>query len=329
MAKPKGVNDPIDDFDLDFNPATAAAKLPSDITGGISQLSDFMEIPCSKIVEYQAKKESDFKPWPEERFNLLVASIRKNGVIEPVTVRPLPGSNGIFEMLAGEHRWKASMAAGKTSVPAHVMRFCSDESAADIFSITNVLRRENSLIDKVNGWWHYTQASRYKRGEAIEQMISEGILSQDIVDEAKAGMRQVYRYARMHNLIEELLDLADQKHLSVVAGEQLSYLTEEQQQDLLPYKHSLNDKTKAELLHKLADGSLEEKTWCKEEIEAILFPTDKPQVISLKQVSTQVSGIIRDRLPKSAYGQAAEIIGEALDAYLAAHPEYKKPEKKS
>lgn len=324
-TKPKRLTakDPIE-FDWGFDPAAAASKLPSDITGGIQPLSDFMEIPVDRIVEYQNKKESDFKPWPEERFLMLVNSIAKNGVIEPVTVRPLPTDPSKYEMLAGEHRWKASMACKKKRIPAHVLRDCSDEQASDIFSITNVLRRDNSLRDRVNGWWHYTQAIRYKRQEELEQLITEGIISADVAEEAKSGMRQIYRYARMHNLIDELLDLADQKHLSVAAGEQLSYLTPEQQQSLLVYKHMLNDKVKATMLHKLAAGELEGKNWCQSSIEEILFPKEKNSPITIKQVSTKIGLLIQERIPKSYYNQAAEIVEKALDAFLEQHPEYKK-----
>lgn len=323
--KPKRPTDPID-FDMEFNPAIAAGKMPTNITGGIKPLSDFMELPCSKIVEYQNKQASDFRPWSDEKFQLLVDSIKRVGVIEPITVRPLSGAEDAYEILAGEHRWKGCKEAGLKTIPAHVLRDCGDEMASDVFSMTNVLRRDNSIRDKINGWWHYVQAIHYKRGADIQRLVDDGILKQEVIDEAKSGMRSVYRYARMHNLIDEFVDLADQKHLSLVAGEQLSFLTEKQQADLLPYKHSVNDKTKAEQLHKLAVGKLEGKVWGKTEIEEILFPSKKSNAFTLKNVTAQVGNLIRDKVPKEAYGEVEGVVARALDEFIQAHPEYQKPE---
>lgn len=323
--KPKRADDPIS-FDMEFDPAISAGKMPTNITGGIKPMSDFMEIPSNKIVEYQNKQASDFRPWPEEKFQLMVDSIKKVGIIEPITVRPLFGAEDTYEILAGEHRWKAGKEADLKTIPAHVLRECSDEMASHIFSMTNVLRRDNSIRDKINGWWHYVQAIHYKRDTEIQKLVDEGILKQEIINEAKSGMRSVYRYARMHNLIDELIDLADQKHLSLGAGEQLSYLTEKQQADLLPYKHSINDRTKAEQLHKLAVGKLDGKEWSKAEIEQILFPTKKTNAITLKTVTTQVGNLIRDKLPKTAYGEVEGIVAKALDEFIKDHPEYQKPE---
>ena len=128
----------------------------------------------------------------------------------------------------------------------------------------------------------------------------------------------------MHSLIDELLDMADRKQLSIIAGEQLAYLTHDQQRDLLPYQSTLNDKNKATLLHQLAAGELPDKTWCHEEIEAILIPSAGNEVVTLKQATKKVGSVIKDKLPKTTYGQAAEIVSAALDEYLEKHPEYRK-----
>lgn len=303
------------------NPVTGAGKLPTNLASDLSPLSDFNDIPCDKIIPYKGKAASDFKPWSEESFALLVESIEKHGVIEPVTVRPSTDQPGYFEMLAGEHRWQASMKACKRSIPAHVMRECDDERAAHIFSVTNLLRRENSVKDKVNGWWHYTQAIRYKGQQEVDQMVRENIISGDIRELARNSMRQVYRYAKMHDLIEELLLLADQKHLSIKAGEQLAYLSIEQQTDLLEFKAHLNNADKAKQLHELAEGKIKDKSWCREAIMEILFPQEGTKNTSLTAVSGRIKDIIQAKLPKHLYGEAEKIFSDALDAYLKQHPE--------
>lgn len=317
MSRRLRADDPIEDFDISFNPALSATKLPTDITGGMSQLTEFMEIPCDRIIEFREKNASDFTAWPEERFQMLVDSIRVNGVLEPVTVRPVEGGEVLFEMLAGEHRWKASMACGRTTIPARVVRACSDAQALEIFSITNLLRREIGLRDKVNGWWHFVQATRHKRKAGLDQLVEEGVISKSILAEAEGKMRQIYRYAKMHDLIEGLLEAADRKQISMVMGEQLAYLPRSCQEDLLEFVPYLNDKNKvAELRQLEKDGQ-----WSKEAIENIFLAKEQPRSPSFREVEKKVGVVIRARLPKSIYDQAADIVEAALEAYLEDHPD--------
>ena len=320
--RPKRATDEIGEFDLDFDPSISAAKLPTDVTGGMEAISDFMTVPCEKLVPYQSKRDSDFMPLSEEKFRLLVESVQENGVIEPVIVRPLKGDRERFELLAGEHRWKASMVAGLTTIPAHILRKCDDKTAADIFAITNLVRRENSIRDKVNGWWHYTQAIHYKRGRQIQQMLDEGILDREVHEEAKSSMRQVYRYANLHRLIDSLMDMVENKRISIVAAEQLSYLNENQQGDLLNYKSYLNNLTKCRALRNLARRENGEM-WNIHAVEEILLPKGYSESTS-KTVSRAVLDIMRRKLNRKSYSVIPMVLENALDELLREHPEYGK-----
>lgn len=317
----------IDDikFDTSFDPKAATSKLPGDLVS-VEVIKDFINVPVTQLIEYQNKRDSDFRPWPQEKFNLFVENVRTLGIIEPITVRPT-SNEGFFEILAGEHRWKAGREAGFRVVPVHVIKDCDDEKAAMIFSVTNVLRRDNTLKDRVNAWWHYTNQIRYKGRDGIEDLVRQGVIPAEVYEQAQGGIRTVYRLARLHNLIDELLDFADQKKLNVVAAEQLSFLSPAQQTDLLPYKHSLNDNSKATRLHNLADGSIDGKEWSDETIKEILFPPIPPKANTLREISDKVKGIISDRMDKSAYSQVEEIVSAAIDQFLEEHPEYRKKTK--
>ena len=325
MSKLKRLKDtdPIDEFeDLDFSPLQAAGKLPVDITEGITPMSDYMNLPLDRLIPYTQKKDSDFKEWPREKFDILVESIKENGVMEAITVRSY-GEDGLFEILAGEHRWKASKEAGLSAIPAHVMRDCDDELAESIFSLTNVLRRDNSIRDQVNGWWHYLQSVRFKRKDTLDQMKDEGILDVKITEEAeKLGQKQIYRLARLHELIDPMLDLVDQRHLGVTSAVQISYLPVDQQEELLDYKYYLNNVDKATELKQLSRGLISGKEWSKETIEDILLQK-KQKENSMSGVSRAITSLIRKRIPKSFYHMAPEIMEKALDEYLSKHPEYK------
>ena len=174
-------------------------------------------------------------------------------------------------------------------------------------------------------------------------------------------MRQVYRYANLHRLIEELLEMVDAKKLSIVSAEQLSYLTEPQQRDLLAYKPYLNSPTKAKALKALSQGEAiavidtsgisgtegksgeigpdgepvengenenggtsgkrNVEVWSIQAVEAILLPKSRPSS-TLQSVTHTISEMLRRKLNRSSYSVAPQVLEKALDAFLKEHPEY-------
>lgn len=83
---------------------------------------------------------------PRKRFNAqslqgLVASVQENSIIQPIRVRPFPGQPGIYELVAGERRWRAAKAANKTHILA-VVQVLNDEQTAR-FALSENLDRED------------------------------------------------------------------------------------------------------------------------------------------------------------------------------------------
>lgn len=326
MAKKKNLEMEAN-YEVDWSPdeAVAAAKLPADITGGIHPLSDYMDIPCDKLLVFQNKQDSDFLPWPEERFQELVDSIREVGVLDAINVRPSLDNPGYYEILEGEHRWKASKAAGRKTIPAHVIRDCDDHMAQTYFSITNILRRENTIRDEINGWWMYTQAIRYKHGDEIEQLIDNGLIGEELRKE-NLPMRKVYRYAKLHNLLEPFIAMLENKTMSIQVAEPLSYLTQEQQTLVLPYKDKIKNVEMSTKIRNLARGQLDDMRWGKEAL-AQLF-ADKPIIQNTAQkefraAASKAASIIKKRIAPAYYASAEDLLNEALDLYFKKHPEAK------
>ena len=77
----------------------------------------------------------------DKALNSLVVSIKENGVLQPILVRPIENENVSYEIVAGERRWRASKLAGKTSIPA-IVKNLTDIQSAEIAIIEN-LQREN------------------------------------------------------------------------------------------------------------------------------------------------------------------------------------------
>jgi ParB family chromosome partitioning protein len=96
----------------------------------------------------------------EGQLSELADSIKANGVVQPILVRPL--ANGRFQLIAGERRWRASQQAGKTTIPA-ILRQVSDEQAMEITIVENLQRADLNPMEQARAFerlareFHMTQ----------------------------------------------------------------------------------------------------------------------------------------------------------------------------
>jgi ParB family transcriptional regulator, chromosome partitioning protein len=115
------------------------------------------ELPTDKIDPnpYQTRMQVD-----EQKLDELSRSIVANGVVQPIIVRPLP--NGRFQLIAGERRWRASIKAGKETVPA-ILRQVSDEQAMEMTIVENLQRADLNPMEQARAYdrlsrdFHMTQ----------------------------------------------------------------------------------------------------------------------------------------------------------------------------
>lgn len=313
----------IDESDLDlggFDPIAAAGKLTTDISGGKKPINEYMEVPCDQIVEYQQKKDSDFRPYPDDKFQLLVDSVREVGVIEAITLRALPDNR--FECLVGEHRWKASIAAGRETVPAHVVSNLSDDQAEEFFSITNILRRDTTMLDRVNGWWHIYHGNNdsLKLG-GTGDLIDLAIELSPADKKPGYTKRHIYRYIKMHDLIPELkerLDAPFPKNLTLMSGYYLAFLSEEAQTMVADTNKAISEK-KAKLIKEL----FETGSFTRESVLSILSPTLTPPApkANFRAINKQIRKTMLERLRPEQLPNAEKIFSDALEEYLVRHPE--------
>src|SRR6201990_231690 len=92
----------------------------------------------------------------------LADSIKQHGVIQPIVVRPVRGSQDRFEIIAGERRWRASQAAGLHEVPI-VPVDVSDSDALEIAIVENVQREDLNPIEEAQGY--HALANDFKRSQ--------------------------------------------------------------------------------------------------------------------------------------------------------------------
>ena len=329
MAKKsfKKTPDIIEDMD-EFDPMQSASKLPSDITGGLTVSRDYVEIPIEQIIPFQQKEGSDFEEYSTEDWTAFVADIRLEGVVQAISVRALP--NKVFEILAGEHRWRASKELGLQTITARVYRNLSDSRALRIFAATNLFKRKDSVINLIHGYYHFLRATdgRKKNDDSPDMLQDPNFTSNGNIT-----VRQMQRYAKMNALIPEFKIALKNKELSTPAGYELAFLSEAQQKEVLPFLKQLKEEV-ARSLHKLAAGKFfsskeaEEEgvplSWNKNNIEGILSGKKKTST-SKSKLSAQTSKRIFSRIAPEFHKEIDTILDTALALYFAEHPEQQAP----
>ena len=122
--------------------ALLGGKLGENQTAAASPEDAFRELPLQMIERGKYQPRRDIKP---EALEELAASIRSQGVMQPVVVRPIGGDR--FELIAGERRWRAAHLAGLQTIPAMV-RIVPDEAALALALIENVQRENLNPVEE-------------------------------------------------------------------------------------------------------------------------------------------------------------------------------------
>ena len=161
----------------------------------------------------------------DDEMNQLVWSVLTQGVLTPLVVRPL--ENDEYEVISGHRRLYACQKAGIETVPALI--YALDRDAAAIALVDSNLHREKLLPSE--------KAFAYKlKMDALSHQGTSGQVGQkwsrEEIAEGESG-RQVQRYIRLTELIPEILRMVDAGKIALTPAVELSYLTEQEQRDLL------------------------------------------------------------------------------------------------
>lgn len=115
------------------------------IASSDAQNAGITEIALDKL---QAGKYQPRSQWEMEKLTELAASIKEQGVISPIIVRP--AADGLFEIIAGERRFRASKMAGKSTIPA-IVRSLADKDALAVALIENMQRADLNAMEQALG----------------------------------------------------------------------------------------------------------------------------------------------------------------------------------
>lgn len=198
---------------------------------GVPEISGTQEID---IVRIHAFPNHPFKVLDDKRMDMLVDSIRENGILNPVIVRP--DKNGDYEMISGHRRLHAAGIVGLQKIPAIVKEMSDDEAIINMVD-ANIQREEILPSERAFSFKMKMDAmSRQGRRNDLTSGHNVPKLTTDEIGEEN-GMsgRQVKRYIRLTELIPELLESTDNKKISLVMAVDLSYLDEQVQKWVYEY----------------------------------------------------------------------------------------------
>ena len=184
-----------------------------------------------------------FQVLDDEDMNSLTESIKAQGIISPLIVRPIENTDE-YEVVSGHRRLHAAVKAGLTEVPALI--YPLDRNEAIIAVVDSNLHRERMLPSEKAFAYKMKMEAMKAQGKRTDLTLSQAATKSDTAAEigkARNESRdQVFRYIRLTHLVPELLQKVDEGVIALSPAVELSYLSEEQQNILLD-AISLNDCT--------------------------------------------------------------------------------------
>ena len=180
-------------------------------------------IPVSKLHAFEGHP---YKVLDNNEMDSLTESIRENGILSPLLVRPLEGTNDEYEVISGHRRLHAAEKAGMTEVPAFI--YPIDRDAASILLVDSNLHREHILPSEKAFAYDLKMKAMKRQGKRTDLTSSQVATKFDAAAEIGAASNesrdQVFRYIRLTHLVPELLDLMDEGRIAFSVGVELSYL---------------------------------------------------------------------------------------------------------
>lgn len=324
------------------------------INAFITQGAQLKQIALDLLIPYHNHK---FKLYEGERLDDMVNSIKANGVLTPIIVRPAPDNEGKYEILAGHNRCNAAKKAGLDTVPGVVKENLSDEEAEMYVIETNLMQRginDLSISEQaaVIAMRHSQMFNEDKRAainrelRAMENSQTENDNSEQPEKQSKlaaAGeeyglskntVARLIRINKLLTLYDKFTLAVDSKDLSVRAAVELSYITSKTALELIFDKYSVGvvvdnvwrDSVKINMAKAVELRSIFENFRGSKEQAVKLLSEGKPSIagedetvrnVKPIKISMQPDMFQRYFKPETKPDEIAETIEKALDMYFS------------
>ena len=254
-----------------------------------------------------------FQVRDNEEMDALVESIQAGGILTPLMVRPLEGKANAYEVISGHRRLHAAIKAGMETVPAFITPMNRD--AAAIALVDSNLHREHILPSEKAFAYKLKLEAMTRQGQRTDltsDQVGRKLETAELIAQQNDDSKtQVRRYIRLTNLIPEILQKVDEGQIAFTPAVELSYLTEQEQQELLEAMECEDctpSLSQAVQLKKLSQaGALD--------VDTIVTLMSQPKANQAEKISFRVNDL-RKFFPKSYdTAQIQEAILKLLNDY--------------
>ena len=185
----------------------------------------YCHLPIEKLKPFEGHP---FYVKDDDDMEQLTESIRQQGVLNPIMVRPL--ETGEYEVISGHRRLHACKKAGIEMIPAFI--YSMDRSEAVVAMVDSNLHREK-LLPSEKAFAYKMKMDAMKHQGTSSQLGTKQRTDSLIAEQIGESRNQIQRYIRLTNLIPGILKLVDEQRMALTPAVEISYLTEEEQYDLL------------------------------------------------------------------------------------------------
>lgn len=144
-----------------------------------------------RIMEIEPNHDQPRKDFDEKSLSELAESIEQHGVLQPLVVRPL--TNGGYQLVAGERRWRAARIAGLTEVPV-VIKELTDEEVIEIAMIENLQREDLNPLEEALGYRYMMDELNITQEQAAEK-----------VGKSRPAVANAIRLLRLPDEVQEMV----------------------------------------------------------------------------------------------------------------------------
>jgi ParB family chromosome partitioning protein len=225
-------------------------------------------IPIDRIRPNPYQPRQEIRP---EELQSLADSIKTNGLIQPVIVRPKVG--GLYELIAGERRWRSSQMAGLATIPA-IVRDATDEEMLEIALVENIFREDLNAIDRALAYRRYCDEF--------------GLSADDVAQRVSEDRTTVTNYLRLLELPAEVKDMVTEGRLSM--GHARCLLAIKSASDLVQVaRQAVNLGLSVRALEKLVRDRVNARATASQS-NAGTSDAKRPQIRSLEEAFVRVLG---------------------------------------
>ncbi len=239
--------------------------------------------PDEKVVEIEMERLREFRNHPfkvkaDAQMLLLIESISKYGILNPLIVRPVP--EGVYEIISGHRRKYAATQLGYRKLPV-IIRVMKDEDAVISMVDSNLHREVIRPSEKAFAYKMKYEAIRRKSGRKNGGQVDHHFLGRKSVDiigeDSGESPKQVQRFLKLTELIPELLEMLDEGAIAFNPAFETAFLTEEEQKNLIKamdYTQAMPSLSQAQRMKKLSrEGKLTLK-----QMQSILSEVKKGEI---------------------------------------------------